>query len=80
MVTFSSKNIRIEVTISIYIAGEAERLRQDNEKLRYRINILRRATERELEAGGTAEGDKRLQCWRYDCLSQFREGDRHQQL
>ena len=28
---------------------EAERLRLANEKLRYRINILRRATEKELE-------------------------------
>ena len=35
---------------------EAERLRVANEKLRYRINILKRATEKELEQA-SCQGD-----------------------
>ena len=38
---------------------EADRLRQANDKLKYRINILRRATERELEREGvSSSGDE----------------------
>ena len=39
---------------------EADRLRQANDKLRYRINILRRATERELQCPGEASSRREI--------------------
>ena len=39
---------------------EADRLRQANDKLRYRINILRRATEREVECPGEASSRREI--------------------
>ena len=39
---------------------EADRLRQANDKLRYRINILRRATEREMQCPGEASSRREI--------------------